>query len=400
MIVLAIILVALPAAIGVYAYVVYPLLLRLAAGRSGAGAHPSRPALDEVWPELTITLPAYNEERSIAATLDRLLELDYPEDRRHVVVISDASTDRTDAIVRGYADRGVELVRLAKRSGKTVAENEARAHLRGPIVVNTDASVRLDRDALKPLLAAFRDPTVGIASGRDVSVARIGDDANAGEAGYVGYEMAIRDLETRSGGIVGASGCFYASRVELHREIVPSALSRDFAAPLIAREQGFRAVSVNDALCYVPRTGSLRREFRRKVRTMTRGLETLYYKRHLMNPIRYGRFAWMLISHKLMRWLLPPAVLLAGVGIVLLAWRDPRWAVLLAVGALGLGAAIVGWFWDEGRPMPRLISLPSYFFWGIIAGNLAWANALRGDLNPIWEPTRREAVNVGGAERS
>jgi len=393
----ALVFVLVPVAVGVYAYVVYPGVLRLLAARPAAGGAAS----EHEWPLVTITVPAYNEERSIAATLDRLLEIDYPPERRHIVVISDASSDRTDEIVRGYAGKGVELVRLAERSGKTVAENEARAHLRGPIIVNTDASVRLDKRSLKPLIAAFRDPTVGIASGRDVSVARLGDDANVGEAGYVGYEMAVRDLETRAGGIVGASGCFYASRVDLHSEIVPSALSRDFAAPLIAKEQGYRAVSVTDAVCYVPRTGSLRREFRRKVRTMTRGLETLYYKRHLMNPVRYGRFAWMLISHKLVRWLLPPAFVVGGIGLVLLATRDARWAVLLGVGCVALVAAVVGWFWREGRPMPRVISLPSYFFWGVTAGLVAWSKALRGDLNPIWEPTRREATSSepAGASR-
>ncbi len=94
---------------------------------------------------------------------------------------------------------------------------------------------------------------MGLASGRDVSVARVERDVNVGESGYVGYEMWVRDLETRLGSIVGASGCFYAIRRSLHMTLVPEALSRDFAAALIAREHGLRAVSVNEAVCFVPR---------------------------------------------------------------------------------------------------------------------------------------------------
>ncbi len=374
-------------AIPVYAYAGYPMIL-VVLGR--AWRNRPAPVEPDAWPMVTLTLPVYNEERVVAGTLDAILAADYPREKLHVLVVSDASTDRTDDIVREYAARGVELLRLPQRSGKTVAENAARGHLRGTVVVNTDASVRIDQHALKPLVAALRDPSVGIASGRDVSVARAGDDSNVGESGYVGYEMWVRGLETRVGGIVGASGCFYASRAQLHREIVPAALSRDFAAPLIAREFGYRAVSVNEALCYVPRTPSLHREFHRKVRTMARGLETLYYKRHMLNPIRYGRFAWMLWSHKLVRWLVPPAWVAGGVGTIFLAVGDARWWWAVGAGALAIAMALVGWSWPEGRKMPRLIAMPTYLIWGLIAGLGAWAKALRRELNPIWEPTRRD----------
>ena len=72
---------------------------------------------------MAILVPAYNEEASIAGTLESLLALDYPVDRREVVVMSDASTDRTDEIVRGFEARGVRLVRMPVRRGKSAAEN-------------------------------------------------------------------------------------------------------------------------------------------------------------------------------------------------------------------------------------------------------------------------------------
>ena len=371
-----------------YSYVGYPVLLKLLG--LGRGRRRAPPPLGE-WPSISITIPVHNEAEVIAGTLERLLELDYPVERRQILVVSDASSDGTDVIVSGFAQRGVELLRLPERRGKSAAENAARGQLRGDIIINTDASVRIDRRALKLLVAEFADPAVGVASGRDVSVAHVDAHANAGESAYIGYEMWVRDLETRVAGIVGASGCLYAIRAELHREAVPGDLSRDFGAALFARRRGLRAVSVPDALCFVPRSASLRQEYRRKVRTMARGLRTLWALRTLLNPLRYGLFAWMLGSHKLCRWLVPWAALLT-VGAVGVLAPDASWALAVlgvAVGVLALAA--VGWWWPEGggRRVPRVFALPAYAVSGNVAALHAWLVAMSGVGTAVWEPTRR-----------
>lgn len=380
----ALILIAVPVILGSYAYLGYPVLLALLPRR-----HRPASADPEEWPDVTISLPVHNEERVVGATIESLLALDYPPERLHIVVLSDCSTDRTDEIAASYADRGVKLVRLPERRGKTAAENEAARHVTGNFVVNTDATTRIHPAGLKALMREFQDPTVGVASGRDVSVSADGNAASSGESGYVGYEMWVRDLETRFGGIVGASGCFFAIRRSLFLHLVPEALSRDFASPLLAREHGFRAVSVPGALCYVPRARSLQVEFRRKTRTMARGLETLWFKRHLLNPLRYGAFAFMLISHKLARWLAFLTAPLAIVGLALLAPTSGAAAVGLAV-AVGVGLlGLVALRWPEGRRPPRVVALAGFLVGTSVAALLAWGKALRGERNPIWEPTRR-----------
>ena len=315
----------------------------------------------------------------IAATLDSILAIDYPADARQILVVSDASTDGTDEIVAGFADRGVELLRMPFRRGKTAAENAARWHVTGEIVINTDASVRIDPLAIKHLVGAFGDPSVGVASARDVSITNLEQQANAGEQAYVGYEMWIRDVETAVYGIVGASGCLYAIRADLHMGRVPEDLSRDFAAALTAREHGRRAVSVPAALCFVPRGASLRQEYRRKVRTITRGLATLAHKRALLNPLRYGVFAWMLFSHKVCRWLVPAAGLLLLAALLALAVHS-WWA-------LGLLAAVHFHIW---------------FGWLTIAGveiPAAWVWALADWLRSPRPETALEPVAVQVAEQ-
>jgi cellulose synthase/poly-beta-1,6-N-acetylglucosamine synthase-like glycosyltransferase len=384
---LGLVLASVPLVVGFYSFAGYPLLLSAAAKLRRKRAPVTTPT--GALPLVSISLPVYNEEAQIRDVVNSLLAIDYPKDRLQIVVVSDASSDRTDDIVREYADRGVELLRLPGRSGKTAAENAAAAILRGEIVVNTDASIRIQPDAVRKLVAQFADPTIGVASGRDISVSGFSGDANVSEAGYVNYEMRVRKLETEVNGIIGASGCFYAVRVDLHRQPLPEHLSRDFASALIAREHGYRAVSVDDALCLVPRTISLHREFRRKVRTMSRGMETLVHKGHLLNPFRYGTFAWMLFSHKVCRWSTPVAGILGIIGLALLV-PDYAWARWLLAGIGVMAAlALAGWQWPNERA-PRALAILAGAASAQVATLWSMIRAMHGDQNAAWEPTRRE----------
>lgn len=372
-----------PVALVAYAYAMYPATLWLLARKRVAASPPER------LPMVSIVVPAYNEEGQIRGAIDALVAQDYPPERRQVLILSDASTDRTDEIVAEYRDRGVELLRMPVRGGKTAAENASVGLLRGEIVINTDASIRLHPSTVRRLVHAMDDPRVGVASSRDVSVARSAPTANAAEAGYVGYEMWIRALETRTGGIVGASGSGYAIRTHLHRIPVRADLSRDFSAALTARKHGLIAVSVDDALCYVPRTTSLRAEYRRKVRTIARGVETLLHNRQLLNPGTFGVFAWKLASHKVCRWLVPPSAVAGTVGLALLATAHPWAGLLLAAELLVALLAVVGAFWPASRPLPRPLSLVAF----AVAANVAVVHALyrvwHGHEDHLWEPTRR-----------
>ena len=389
MTVIAELMVALPIVLAVYSYVAYPAVLwLLARGRANTLVTDET----DYQPSISIVVPAYNEETQIGGAIEALLAQDYPHDKMQILILSDASTDATDRIVSSYADRGVELMRMPKRSGKTAMENAACRLLRGDIIVNSDASIRLHPNTTRKLIEQLSDPSIGVSSGRDVSVSVGRPQANATEAGYVNYEMRLRALETQAGGIVGASGCCYAIRADLHRLPIPPDLSRDFSAALTARAHGFRAVSVDDAIAFVPRTQTLRREYARKVRTIARGMETLLGVSHMLDPMRYGAFSWRLISHKVCRWLVPLAGVPALIGLLFLA-PTHLWArlALIAVVALG-GVAAFGALWPPSRPMPRLLSFISFG----VAANIAVIHAVcrlvyAGD-DKIWEPTRREAI--------
>jgi cellulose synthase/poly-beta-1,6-N-acetylglucosamine synthase-like glycosyltransferase len=373
-----------PLAIGAYAYAIYPALLWVLTRRRTARAAAGD---DFRWPSVTVTVPVYNSAAGIEHTLTRLLDLDYPRDRLQILVLSDASTDGTDDVVRRFETQGVELWRAPERRGKTAAENAAVALARGELIVNVDATITVPRESLKRLVSAFSDPTVGVASGRDVSVAA-GELSAGGEAKYTGYEMWLRDLETRAGSIVGASGCFFAIRKEVHARPLPPELSWDFASSLVARTLGFRSVSVSDAICVVPRTAEVRTELRRKSRTMARGLSTLFHFRSLMNPVRYGSFALMLISHKLLRWLPYLLIPFALLALVALAVRSPLAAEVTAFASIGVLGGIAGMRSRRAARWKPLM-LAGFVVAALSAGFLAWFDALRGVQMVTWNPTPR-----------
>lgn len=383
-------LLALPLATGLYAFVLYPALVWFASRLRPAFELPPPPA---EWPEITILIVAYNEERRLRRTIEQALATDYPADRINVLVVSDASTDGTDALVTEFGDSRVRLFRLPQRSGKPAGENAAGPHLRGDIVVSIDASILIPRESLKPLVQALLDPSVGLASGRDVSIGDEAREGNKAESSYVGMEMTLRAWETRLHSIVGASGCFYANRRHLQTVQLPPELARDFAAASVARAHGYRAVSVDEAVCLVPRTPTLKAELRRKSRTMSRGLATLWYLRGMMNPFRYGSYAFMMGSHKLVRWLLFPSLLGWIIGPLLLYTEAP-WTGLLLIGMIGgIGLAAMTLRWPDNRRLPRIVAFPGYAFISILAGWRAWLHLLRREKAAVWEPTQRPLVD-------
>jgi cellulose synthase/poly-beta-1,6-N-acetylglucosamine synthase-like glycosyltransferase len=261
--------------------------------------------------------------------------------------------------------------------------------IRHDIVVNTDATIVIPRASVKALVRPFTDPSIGVVSGRDVSVPTGASESTKAEAGYSDYEMWVRSLEARFGSIVGATGSLYAIRRDLFDPRLVEYLSRDFASTLTAYERGLRTVAADDAVCLVGQAPSLRAEFRRKARTMVLGLDTLWHHRRLLDPARHGWFAVMMMSHKVCRWLVYLLAPLAVVGLALLA---VRWAV--AAGALAVVLVIallggLGLLWPSTRRAPALLAIAGYALAMGAAGFVAWLRFFRGTHSVVWEPTRR-----------
>src|SRR5712691_2833077 len=193
----------------------------------------------DITPSVTFIITAYNEQSRIAGKLENTLKLVYPRLKLEVLVASDCSSDKTDEIVKVYADRGVRLVRASVRKGKEAAQKLAVAVAKGEIFVFSDVATILPEHAVSNIVKNFNDPTVGCVSSVDRFVAQ--DGRVSGEGAYVRYEMFLRTLETRVNSIVGLSGSFFAARREVCASWAADRQS-DFSTLLNAVELGFRGV--------------------------------------------------------------------------------------------------------------------------------------------------------------
>lgn len=363
----------------VYAYAGYPLLLlMLASFRSravGAAA---------ITPSVTLVITVRNEARRIASKLDNTLRLDYPNDRLAVIVASDASTDATHDIVAAYAAHGVRLIVSPTRGGKELAQLAAIEASSAEIVVFSDVATHLESDALRCIVSSFADPSVGCVSSEDRIIAD--DGTVSGEGAYVRYEMFLRALETRVGSVVGLSGSFFAARREVCR-LWQVDIPSDFTTLLSALRLGLRGVSDPMSIGYYRDLADGRLEYARKVRTIVRGMSAFLRHLEILNPFRFGLSSWQLFSHKLCRWLVPFALMMALASGAVLAPRSTVYTAFTALQLLAYGIAGVSLLLR--RPPSGLPRILTFFVVANASILHAWVNVALGRQFVTWEPSRR-----------
>lgn len=363
-----------------YAYVLYPVMLAIVSAMR-------RREIDrrDVTPSVSFIITAHNEEARIRQKIENTLRLGYPRERLEIIVASDGSTDDTDTITKAYEGRGVVLVRTATRRGKEYAQRCAVEIASGEILVFSDVGATLPSNAVATIVRNFHDPTVGCVSSVDHTVDAHGH--STGEGGYVRYEMLLRRLESKSGTLVGLSGSFFAARRELCREW-PNDLPSDMHTLFRAVKAGLRGVSDPDSIAYYENVPDTRREFERKVRTVLRGISLFAANFEMANPWRYGLFAWQLLSHKLCRWLVPFALLVALLSSALLIPHSPVYA-LAFVGQLVLYCVALVGMTVSHLTRVKPVQIVVFFVLSNLAILKAWHRFVAGDRIVSWQPSRR-----------
>jgi GT2 family glycosyltransferase len=369
-----------------YSLVAFPAVV-LARGMLRRREPHARP----IEPRVSIVVAARNEEAVIGNKMENLLALDYPPACLEVIVASDGSTDRTNAILERYADRGVHLLALP-RLGKAAMLNAAVEAASGEILVFTDANSEFVPGAVRELVAPFADEEVGGVAG-DQRYSSVGDGIAEGEKRYWSFDRMMKVAESRAGHAISATGAIYAIRRELF-DPVPEAVTDDFVISTGVIARGRRLVFAPHAIAHEDVATSPEVEFGRKVRIITRGLRAVLHRRALLDPRRHGFYAAQLFSHKVLRRLLAVPLAAVAVGSIGLWRASPFYrAAALAQGAF-YGAALVGLAARE-RPIGRhpLFALPAFFCMTNAAAFLAAVNVLRGRAIDRWEPARSTAAD-------
>lgn len=363
-----------------YAYFGYPLSLYLI----GQIRHRDL-RKNPIYPDVTIIITAYNEEKTIRQKLGNTLGLEYPKGRLQIIVASDGSEDQTNKIVREYKEQGIVLIEIKERRGKENAQKEAIKQSKGDILVFTDVATRLNSESLKQIVFSFADPSVGCVSSEDRLIGK--DGKPSGEGFYVRYEMWLRRLESKVNSLVGLSGSFFAARRVVCQDFSEE-MASDFRTVLNCVKMGFRGISDPLAIGYYQDVSVEKQEFNRKIRTVVRGLTVFFYHLEFLNFLRYGLFSYQYVCHKLLRWLVPFFLCIAFITNLFLAARSIIF-LLLFLGQLSFyGLAI--WQWKNGIPSSRtVIKMPLYFLTVNVSILVAWWRYLQGKRVIMWTPSER-----------
>jgi poly-beta-1,6-N-acetyl-D-glucosamine synthase len=324
-----------------YTYAGYPLWIYMR-----SRVHPQPQRQGSILPTVSIILAVHNGAALVRQKVAHLLSLDYPHDRMEIKIVSDGSTDGTDDILKEFRDPQVGCIRCAEHSGKAAALNLGMQSATGEILLFLDIRPWVESNALQLLLSNFADPRVGCVAG-ELVLRDDGHDPGTKAVGglYWRYEQWIRNCEAKVDSPLGVYGGFYAVRRELARALPNGIILDDMLQPLSVIRQGYRSVLDLRARVYDIWPKDLRGEFHRKVRTLAGNFQLLQLAPWLLS--RQNRLRFELISHKLLRLLVPLLLVIILVSSALLANHSVLYAGVLAsqivfylLAALGAGRGI------------------------------------------------------------
>ena len=313
-----------------YTYLGYPAWLWV---RSRFRSRPVHAAPYQT--SVSVVMIVRNEAAILETKLQNLLAIDYPEQQVEVIVVSDGSTDSSDQILQKFAQHPrVQVLCLPQSRGKAAGLNDALALAKGDLVLFTDARQKLEAGALRLLASQFADASVGCASGELMLGNPESGEVVRGMGLYWRIEKTVRELESASGSVVGATGAIYAVRRKLVVPIPAGTILDDVFIPMNVARQGFRVIFVPNAHAWDIADQGPEREFSRKVRTLTGNYQLVQLAPWLLgssNPLRMEFF-----SHKLLRLFAPFALAAALISAAALPGPVYRAALAIQIGFYAL----------------------------------------------------------------
>jgi cellulose synthase/poly-beta-1,6-N-acetylglucosamine synthase-like glycosyltransferase len=337
---------------------------------------------------VTLLISAYNEEEDIEEKLHNSLNLNYPKNLFEIIVVSDGSTDRTNEIVAGYADKGVGLYHYGGRIGKTACLNKSIPLAKGDIIVFSDANSLYDQDAIINMVRHFEDDKIGFVTGYTKYVLKSGDSNLASVGAYAKIEVLTKKLESRIGSCVGADGAIFAIRKNLYQPLKPYDIN-DFVIPLNIIRQGFKGTFEKDAYCFERTARDRRGEFNRQTRITNRTLRAVFKQMELLNPITYPIFSFELVSHKLLKFMVPFLLFIIFVLNILILSRES--GIYIITFFFQILFYLLGWLGNGHNKFKFLARIGSYcrtFIFINAAIFLGLLKYLQGETYTKWQPDR------------
>ncbi len=366
-----------------YSYVGYPILLSIL---SNLFPRPTRRA--NITPRISLIITARNEEKDIRAKLENALSLDYPRDKYEIIVASDCSMDHTDQIVQSFSQRGVILYREDRHYGKTIAQSRAVKQSTGEILIFSDATTTYEHHALINIVRQFADPEVGCVAGQLIYVDPNSSAVGKGCSSYWSYEKLIKHFESQLGSLIGVSGCLYAVRRSCHARVSDDMID-DFVIASEIHSQGLRTVYEPEAIAFERTHNEGSDEFRMRVRIIKQTLSALSRYRSLFSLHQHRSYSFQMISHKIMRYLVPFFLIAAFISNMFLLGHHPVFDVAFVGQCLLYTLALIGCaLTNLGFRRLGPLAFPYYFLLVNTAVLIAILKSITGERYVVWEPAR------------
>ena len=356
------------------------------------------PCSDEDCPEVALLIAAWNEEAFLPEKLGNTNELDYPDGKLTVYIITDGSTDASAAIARTFPIRqGLKLEVHHKdgRSGKQAAIDRVLPMVTAPIVVFSDANTYLNKEAIRNIVRHYQDPEVAGVAGEKRIMRREADvAAGAGEGLYWRFESMLKRWDAEFYSVVGAAGELFSVRRHLIPHVPQGILVEDFYTTMQLCSAGYRVAYAPDAYAEETSSANIAEEMKRKVRIAAGGLQAAGHLTHLLNPLPNWRLSFQYVGHRLLRWtigpMLIPVVLIINIWLAMSLGGFYTW-LLVAQVAFYL-FALLGWIFEQRQMKFKLFFVPMYFTMMNIAVYRGIARLIGKRQTVIWEKAERAPV--------
>ena len=386
-----------------HSYVLYPLLLNILSSfhkkqKFNASNDFSRTSGGILNHSVHIIIAAYNEEEVIGEKLQSILENEFPKEKVQIWIGSDASTDRTDEIVREFQARHpfIKLIHYPGRTGKSGIVNDLVGKIKeqneNSILILTDANVIFKKNTIAELLAPFADPQIGLVGAIIENKLQKGEGISFQEKQYIRRENIIKLREGELWGtMMGAFGACYAVRQEYFTQIPPNFLMEDFFITMNVMDKKAKAITNPEAVCYEDVPDKMSEEFARKIRISAGNFQNLFYYKHLLWP-PFSRVGFSFWSHKVLRWLGPLfLVLLLISGAVLSRWNEFYEAMFIIQVVIWLIPAIDFLLKKAGVNI-IILRFITYFFAMNLALLIGFLKYIKGIKTNVWKPTERNKI--------
>lgn len=370
-----------------YTYLFYFIIIALASRL--ATRKPQVKDKSTAWPEVTLVIAAFNEERFITEKISNSLTLDYPLDKLSIVVVTDGSTDSTPDLVRKF--NSVRLFHEAERKGKIHAVDRIMKYIKTPVVIFTDANTTLNNPAIKNIVRHYEDITVGGVAGEKRVISKEADNASgAGEGLYWKYESLLKKADSDLYTVVGAAGELFSIRTSLYESPPPDTIIEDFYLSMKIVAKGYRFVYEPDAYAMEGPSATTEDEWKRKVRISAGGLQAIARLTPLLNPFRYGVVTFQYVSHRVLRWTLAPlALLVVFLSNAWLIHNSLLYLTTFLLQGIFYLIAFSGHFLRNKKIPVKGFFVPYYFTLMNLSVFFGLLRLLKGRQSVVWEKAER-----------